>query len=205
MLKAGDKAPKFDLPSDSGKALGLASFPGKHVVVYFYPRDNTPGCTREAQAFAESARAIGAAGAVVVGISKDSIASHCKFRDQYRLNFPLLSDADLAVHKAFGAYGEKTMYGKKVLGTIRSTFIVDPAGKVAKVFPSVKVDGHAEAVLAAIHELRGGAKPAKSTKPAPKPKKSGARAKSAAVKAPAKKAAPRKTASSPKKPAARAR
>ncbi len=180
MLKAGDKAPKFELPSDSGKTLGLASFPGKHVVVYFYPRDNTPGCTREAQAFAASGRAFASAGAVVLGISKDSITSHCKFRDQYALTFPLLSDADLSVHKAFGAYGEKNMYGKKVLGTIRSTFIVDPKGNVARVFPSVKVDGHADTVLAAIAELRGGdsksttpegvelSKPSKPSKQAPK-------------------------------------
>ena len=136
MLKEGDKAPKFELQSDAGEKLGPAKFPGKHVVVYFYPRDNTPGCTRQAQAFAASAKALTAAGAVVLGVSKDSIPSHCNFRDKYQLNFPLLSDPDLTVHKAFGAYGEKNMYGKKVLGTIRSTFIVDPKGKVCLLYTS---------------------------------------------------------------------
>lgn len=164
MLKVGDKAPKFELASDSGKKIGPASFPGKHVVVYFYPRDNTPGCTREAQAFAANAQKLSKAGAVVLGISKDSVASHCGFRDKYSLNFPLLSDADLGVHKAFGAYGEKNMYGKKVLGTIRSTFIVDPGGKVARVYPSVKVDGHVDAVLAALAELAGGGAKKTTTK-----------------------------------------
>lgn len=169
MLKVGDKAPKFELASDSGKKLGLASFPGKHVVVYFYPKDNTPGCTREAQAFAEKNKALTGAGAVVLGISKDSVKSHCGFRDKYALNFPLLSDDDLSVHKAFGAYGEKTMYGKKVLGTIRSTFIVDPNGKIAHVFPNVKVDGHVDAVLSALGTLAGSTKTKTKTKSAPSP------------------------------------
>lgn len=168
MLNVGDKAPKFELASDDapGKKVGPGSFPGKYVVVYFYPRDNTPGCTRQAQAFAASAQKFAKAGAAVVGISKDSLASHGKFRSNYKLNFPLLSDTDLTVHKAFGSYGEKTMYGKKVLGTIRSTFILDPKGKVARVFPNVRVDGHADAVLEAIAELQGGG----STKGAAPPK-----------------------------------
>jgi peroxiredoxin Q/BCP len=170
MLKAGDKAPKFELDSDSGKKLGPGSFPGKHVVVYFYPRDNTPGCTREAQAFAAHAKDFAKAGAVVLGISKDSVTSHCGFRDKYKLTFPLLSDPDLKVHKAFGAYGEKVMYGKKVLGTIRSTFVLDPTGKVQHAYPSVKVDGHAEAVLAELGDSSAGAKSAKpTTKSAPRP------------------------------------
>ena len=128
---------------------------GQYAVVYFYPRDNTPGCTREAQAFSKAAKAFAKAGAVVYGISKDSVESHEKFADQCEITIDLLSDPDLAVHKAYGAYGEKTMYGKKVLGTIRSTFIVDPAGKIARVFPKVKVDGHADAVLEAIADLSG--------------------------------------------------
>ncbi len=180
MLREGQKAPRFTLQSDAGKDVRLEDFAGKPVVVYFYPRDNTPGCTRQAQAFASSRAAFAKLGATVLGVSKDSVASHCGFRDRYALNFPLLSDADLSVHKAFGAYGEKMMYGRKVLGTIRSTFVVGGDGRLVKVFPSVKVDGHAEAVLAV---LRGGAD-------APKPA-----AKTSAKKtfaAPAKKKAPAK-------------
>jgi thioredoxin-dependent peroxiredoxin len=199
MLKEGQKAPRFSLPSDGGKDVRLEDFAGKNVVVYFYPRDNTPGCTREAQAFAAASKDFAKLGVTVLGVSKDSVASHCGFRDKYALNFPLLSDADLSVHKAFGAYGEKMMYGKKVLGTIRSTFVVGPDGKVAKVFPSVKVDGHADAVLAT---LRGGGD-AKAAAPAKKEAKA-AKAKSAAPKAaPKKKAATAKAA--PKKTATRKR
>ncbi len=177
MLKQGDQAPAFDLRSDADKAVKLSDFAGKTLVLYFYPRDSTPGCTREAIAFSEAAAAIAAAGAAVVGVSRDSVKSHGSFRDKYSLRIPLLSDPDLAVHKAYGAWGEKTMYGKKVQGTIRSTFVIGPDGTLTKVFPSVKVDGHAEQVLAA---LGGGeAKPA---------------AKAAARKAPAKKAAAKKKA-----------
>jgi peroxiredoxin Q/BCP len=159
MLKEGDKAPDFELPADDGGKIRLSGLKGKPVVVYFYPRDNTPGCTREAEGFTAAIKDFQKLGATVLGISKDSIASHCGFRDKYRINFPLLSDADLKVHKAYGAFGEKMMYGKKVLGVIRSTFVVGPDGKLAKVFPSVKVDGHVAAVLSA---LRGeGAAPAK--------------------------------------------
>jgi thioredoxin-dependent peroxiredoxin len=175
MLKEGQKAPRFALPSDGGKDVRLDDFAGKRVVVYFYPRDNTPGCTREAQAFAAASRDFAKLGATVLGISKDSIASHCGFRDKYKLDFPLLSDADLSVHKAFGAYGEKNMYGKKVLGTIRSTFVIGPDGKLVKVFSSVKVDGHADAVLAALRG-DGDAKAAAPKKKAA-PKKSAAKAK----------------------------
>ena len=130
MLKEGDKAPAFTLDGDSGKKISLADFAGRKLIVYFYPRDNTPGCTREAIAFSGAKEAIEELGATVVGVSKDSIASHCKFRDQHGLTIALASDPDLAVHKAFGAFGEKTMYGKKVEGVIRSTFLVGPDGKV---------------------------------------------------------------------------
>jgi peroxiredoxin Q/BCP len=156
MLKEGAKAPPFELPSDAGDTVRLRDFAGKPVVVYFYPRDNTPGCTREAQAFAAAKRDWAKLGAAVLGVSKDSVASHCGFRDKYALNFPLLSDPDLSVHKAYGAWGEKTMYGKKVKGVIRSTFVIGPDGKLAKVFPSVNVDGHAEKVLDALRELQSG-------------------------------------------------
>jgi peroxiredoxin Q/BCP len=166
MLRAGDRAPDFALPSRDG-VRKLSAAKGNYAVVYFYPRDSTPGCTREAQAFSLASRAFKAAGAVVYGISKDSVESHGRFADSCGITIDLLSDPDLAVHKAYGAFGEKTMYGKKVVGTIRSTFVVDPAGTVARVFPSVKVDGHADAVLAAIAAHREGGE-AQAKKPSTK-------------------------------------
>lgn len=155
MIKEGDKAPNFSLESDAGKRVSLSDFAGKTLVLYFYPKDDTPGCTRQAQAFTAARWAIDKAGGAVVGVSKDTVASHCKFKDKYDLQFPLLSDPDLKVHKAYGAYGEKSMYGKKVLGTIRTTFLIKN-GKVTRVFPSVKVDGHADAILAALGVASGG-------------------------------------------------
>ncbi len=156
MIEEGAKAPSFKLESDGGELVTLSSFAGGWLVLYFYPKDNTPGCTRQAQAFSESMGKLRKLGAQVVGVSKDSVKSHCAFRDKYALKFPLLSDPNLLAHNAFGAYGEKTMYGKKVMGTIRSTFIIDPKGKIAKVFSRVKVDGHADAVFAAIRALQSG-------------------------------------------------
>ena len=173
MLKEGVKAPAFNLDSDTGRKVSLKDFVGSPLVVYFYPKDSTPGCTREAQAFTAAAPALKKLGAHVVAISKDSVKSHCSFRDKYALTIPLLSDPDLVAHKAFGAYGEKMMYGKKIMGTIRSTFVVAPDGKIARVFPSVKVDGHAEAVLEVLRGLGDEApKAAISKKPAAKAKKS---------------------------------
>jgi len=154
MLGEGDKAPSFKLESDLGKPFELKDFRGQILVLYFYPKDNTPGCTREAQAFAAASKAFAKAGAAVVGISKDSVKSHIGFREKYGLSFPLLSDPELVAHKAFGTYGEKNMYGKKVMGTIRSTFIIDAKGKIVRVFSNVRVDGHAEAVLDAIKQLK---------------------------------------------------
>jgi peroxiredoxin Q/BCP len=176
MLNQGDKAPAFTLASDSGKSISLADYAGKTLIVYFYPRDNTPGCTREAIAFSGAQAAIEQLGAAVVGISKDSVASHGKFRAQHDLTIALASDPDLAVHKAFGAYGEKMMYGKKVEGVIRSTFVIDGSGTIIKVFPSVKVDGHADQVLAV---LGGAGAPAKK-KAAPAPQKTAPAAKKGA-------------------------
>ena len=170
MLKEGDKAPSFNLDSDAGGKVALRDFAGKTLVLYFYPRDNTPGCTREAQAFTDAKRAIEGAGGAIVGVSRDSLKSHQSFREKCKLGITLVSDPDLAVHKAYGAWGEKTMYGKKVEGVLRSTFLVKD-GKVVRVFPSVKVDGHADAVLAA---LSGGsapkAAPKKTAAAAPKKK-----------------------------------
>ena len=147
MLKEGAKAPAFTLESDDGGKVSLGDLKGKKVVVYFYPRDNTPGCTLEAQAFRDAAPKLKKKGAVVLGVSRDSIASHCRFRDQQGLNFRLLSDPDAKAIKAYGAWGEKNMYGKKTEGIIRSTVIIDEDGKVAKVFPKVKVAGHVDEVL----------------------------------------------------------
>jgi thioredoxin-dependent peroxiredoxin len=211
MLVSGDKVPKLRLASDDGTELSLDG-PGTRVV-YFYPRDDTPGCTREAQAFTASYAAFKKAGAEVVGVSRDSIAAHCRFRDKYSLRIPLLSDPELVAHRAFGAWGTKTMYGKKVEGVIRCTFIVRD-GKVVHTFPSVKVDGHAEKVLAAVHALTGGgAAPAKAaakkpaaTKPATKKAAAKPATKKAATatKKPAAKAASKKAAAATKKPAAKA-
>jgi peroxiredoxin Q/BCP len=147
VLGQGAKAPKFDLEADSGKHVTLGDFAGKWLVLYFYPRDSTPGCTREAQDFTKAAARFKKLGAQVVGVSKDSVKSHCGFKDKIGIGFPLLSDPDLAVHRAYGAWGTKTMYGKKVEGVIRSTFLVAPDGKIARAWRSVKVDGHAEKVL----------------------------------------------------------
>ncbi|MBP6629385.1 MAG: peroxiredoxin [Kofleriaceae bacterium] len=153
MITVGKKAPAFRLPSSEGGELALSELAGKIVVLYFYPRDNTPGCTVEAEAFRDATGALKKLGAVVVGVSKDSIASHCKFRDKYKLTFPLLTDADGAVLTAYGAWGEKSMYGKKMMGIIRSTVVIDGAGKVAHHFPKVSVKGHAEAVLEVVRGL----------------------------------------------------
>jgi len=150
MIKEGQKAPAFDLPSSEGGRVRLSDLAGRTVVLYFYPRDNTPGCTREACAFRDGLARIKRKGAVVLGVSPDSVASHAGFRDKHRLNFPLLADADRTVAKAYGAFGPKTAYGKKTVGMIRSTFIIDGAGVVRRVFPKVKVDGHVGAVLAAL-------------------------------------------------------
>ncbi len=153
MLKEGDKAPAFKLPTVEGGNVGLKDFAGKTVVLYFYPKDDTPGCTREACAFRDNQAALKKAGAVVLGVSPDSVESHQKFRTKYKLNFPLLADADKSVARKYGAWGEKVMYGKKVPGMIRSTFVIGGDGVVRKVFPRVKVDGHAEKVLEVVSSL----------------------------------------------------
>jgi peroxiredoxin Q/BCP len=158
MLHEGDKAPDFTLEGPDGKvtlSTLLAERGGQTVVLYFYPKDKTPGCTREGQAFSAALAAFKKAGAVVFGISKDSITSHQSFSEACDLTVPLLSDPDLSVHKAYGAYGEKKSYGKTTTGTLRSTFVVGPDGTLSRVFASVKVDGHADAVLAAITRRPG--------------------------------------------------
>jgi thioredoxin-dependent peroxiredoxin len=153
MIAEGRKAPAFRLASSEGGEVSLAELKGKTVVLYFYPKDDTPGCTREACSFRDSQAALRKKGVVVLGVSADSLDSHGKFKRKYKLNFPLLSDPDKSVAKAYGAWGEKTLYGRTFMGMIRSTFVIDGAGVVRKVFPKVKVDGHVEKVLAAVSGL----------------------------------------------------
>ncbi len=150
MIIANMKAPAFSLPDDNGNIISLSDFTGKKVVVYFYPKDDTPGCTVEACSFRDAFDEFLEAGAVVLGISPDDAASHTHFRKRHNLPFHLLSDTDHKVAEAYGAWGEKNMYGKKHVGIIRSTFIVDEAGMIAKVFPKVKPEGHAAEVLKAL-------------------------------------------------------
>lgn len=149
-LKVGDTAPGFSLEGDDGQTHTLAQHAGTPVVVYFYPRDDTPGCTTEACDFRDNLQRATAHGAVVYGISRDSLAAHAKFKSKYNLNFTLLSDPTLATHVAYGAWGEKVMYGQKTVGVIRSTFLVGKDGKIAKVWPRVKVQGHVDDVLTAL-------------------------------------------------------
>jgi thioredoxin-dependent peroxiredoxin len=152
-IEEGTKAPAFTLLSDQGKKVKLSDFKGSPVVLYFYPRDDTPGCTREACAFRDRKSELQTMGAVVLGVSTDTVESHAKFRDKYELNFPLLADTDNKVSEAFGAWREKNMYGKKSMGVQRSTFLIDEAGKVAKVWKRVQVDGHDTQVLQALKSL----------------------------------------------------
>ena len=150
MLKDNDLAPDFTLLDDTGEAITLSSFRGKKVVVYFYPKDNTPGCTTEACSFRDDYAQFTALGAVVIGISPDSGASHAKFRLKFGLPFYLVSDPDHAVAAAYGAWGPKTNYGRIYEGIIRSTFVVGEDGRLLKVFPKVKPEGHAQEVLAVL-------------------------------------------------------
>ncbi len=153
MPKPGDKAPAFSLPADDGRTVRLSELEGRPVVLYFYPKDDTPGCTKEACGFRDAWADVQETGAVVLGISPDGVASHQRFREKYRLPFPLLADTDHAVAAAYGAWGEKSMYGKKYEGILRPTFVIDGAGTVRHVFEKVKPEGHAQDVLAAIQQL----------------------------------------------------
>ena len=153
-VEAGKKAPAFTLLADDGSQVKLAELQGKPVVLYFYPKDDTPGCTKEACTFRDRQDEIRSLRAVVLGVSPDDIASHKKFRDKYELNFPLLVDKDHKVAEKYGAWREKNMYGKKSMGIQRSTFLIDGSGKVAKVWKKVRVEGHDQQVLDALQELK---------------------------------------------------
>lgn len=152
-LDTGDQAPAFELPGAGGEAISLAGLAGRKVVLYFYPKDDTSGCTLEAQGFNALSEAFGAADTVVIGVSPDSVKSHDKFRAKYGLTFPLASDEGKAMLEAYGVWVEKSMYGRKYMGVERTTMLIDRAGKIARVWPKVKVPGHADEVLAAARAL----------------------------------------------------
>lgn len=152
MLEVGTKAPDFTLLDKDGKTVSLADFAGKRVVLYFYPRDNTPGCTRQACAFAQNFEDFRRQNIVVIGISKDSVASHLKFAQKYDLPFILLSDPELQAIQAYGVWQEKKLYGKVSMGVVRSTYIIDPQGIIEKVMPKVKPDTNAAEILAYLAE-----------------------------------------------------
>jgi peroxiredoxin Q/BCP len=151
-LKAGDPAPDFTLPTDDGE-ISLASLRGKPVVLYVYPKDDTSGCTVEAQDFTRLQPQFDAAGVVVIGLSKDSARSHAKFRAKYALTHKLASDETLETLQAYGVWGEKTLYGRKYMGAERATFLIDREGRIVQVWRKVKIDGHADAVLKAATTL----------------------------------------------------
>ena len=152
-VEAGQKAPDVTLPRDGGGEISLADFAGRKVVLFFYPKDDTSGCTKEATGFSAAASEFEAAGAVVIGVSKDSVKSHDKFRDKHGLGIALLSDEHGDVCERFGVWAEKSMYGKTYMGIERSTFLIDGTGTVREVWRKVKVPGHVEAVLEAVRAL----------------------------------------------------
>ena len=154
MLEAGMKAPAFTLPDKEGNLVSLSDFAGKRVVLYFYPKDNTPGCTRQACAFAAAYEEFKTLDAVVIGISRDSAASHQKFADKHGLPFILLSDPELTAIQAYGVWQEKKLYGKVSMGVVRTTFVIDGHGVIEKVMPKVKPDTNAEEVLSYLREGR---------------------------------------------------
>ena len=150
MLKEGEKAPSFSLPDETGTKVSLADFAGKKVVVYFYPKDDTPGCTKEACSLRDNYDAILEKGAVVIGVSKDDGESHKKFKTKYDLPFYLVSDPDAEMIKAYGAWGKKSMYGKEYDGIMRYTYVIDESGTVIKAFEKVNTESHGEEILAVL-------------------------------------------------------
>ena len=153
-LSVGDKAPNFHMPADDGSNVSLSDYVGKqHLVLYFYPRDDTPGCTIEAKEFRDNQKAFAKLGATILGVSKDDIKSHCKFRDKFDLSFLLASDAESDVCERYGVWVEKNMYGKKYMGISRETFLISKAGIIAAHWPKVKPEGHAAEVLETLKTL----------------------------------------------------
>ncbi|HYS99614.1 MAG TPA: thioredoxin-dependent thiol peroxidase [Thermoplasmata archaeon] len=150
MLAVGDRAPEFRLPADDGRPVALKDFRGRRVVLYFYPKDDTTGCTKEACSFRDNLARVTTKGAVILGVSRDDTDSHVKFRDKYHLNFPLLSDDDGTVTTAYDVWKLKNMYGREYFGIERSTFLIDEKGSIAKIWRKVKVEGHTDEVLAAL-------------------------------------------------------
>lgn len=153
MIEPGKKAPAFTLLSDTGEKVSLSSLKGRKVVLYFYPKDNTSGCTREACDFRDNIALVKKSGAVVIGVSPDSVKSHTGFKEKYTLPFTLLSDEGKEMLEAYGVWKEKSMYGRTYMGVERTTVIIDSAGRVARIFPKVKVEGHVAEVLAALKEI----------------------------------------------------
>jgi peroxiredoxin Q/BCP len=153
-IQEGDKAPDFSLPASGDRTVSLAGLKGKPFVLYFYPKADTPGCTKEACAFEEALPQLGKIGVTVIGVSKDKMKPIEKFAEKYNLTFPLASDPEAATIEAYGAWQEKSMYGKKYMGIERSTVLVDSTGKIAKIWPKVKIDGHAAEVLKAVQNLK---------------------------------------------------
>lgn len=154
MIGEGDKAPDFSLPDETGAIRTLGDFKGRYLVLYFYPKDDTSGCTKEAVGFTGLKAEFDALNADVVGVSPDSVKSHEKFRDKHKLDVTLLADEEKSAIQAYGVWAEKKMYGKSYMGVERSTFLIDPKGKIAKVWRGVKVPGHAEAVLDALRDMK---------------------------------------------------
>jgi peroxiredoxin Q/BCP len=151
-MKVGQKAPEFTVQDDSGKTVRLSDFKGKKVVLYFYPKDDTPGCTKEACNFRDTLGVLRKQGAVVLGVSADSVESHRKFRAKFDLNFPLLADTDRKIIEDYDVWKEKSMYGRKYMGIERTTYIIGKDGKITHIFPKVKVAEHADEVRAALEE-----------------------------------------------------
>lgn len=154
VLSAGDKAPDFTLPGDNNSEISLSDFKGKKTVLYFYPKDDTPGCTQESCDFRDSIKAFEKLGVQIIGISKDSVARHDKFKAKYDLSFPLASDENGDVCERYGTWTEKSMYGKKYMGIERTTFLIDENGKILKVWNKVKVKGHIDEIRAALDEMK---------------------------------------------------
>jgi peroxiredoxin Q/BCP len=197
-IEVGQLAPTFETNNQNGEAISLSDQTGKWVVLYFYPKDDTPGCTVEACSFRDDHSKLEAEGAVVLGVSPDGEASHLKFANKFNLPFPLLADTDHAIAEAYGAWGEKSMYGRTYMGVFRSTFLIDPDGRVAHVWPKVKPEGHSQEVLSVLVALRNG-EPVPVEGEAAKPGRAPSTAK---AKSPAKKPGT-KTLGTPKKTAAK--